>query len=254
MIPEILEKILQTWRNLSEREQRLAVLTVIAATLMIVFFTFRRAQDRIDDLDREIDILEEQLVSFTGHLGHRDFIEAQYAAIAAQHSSEWTEAEIHDRLRQEIYRLAKNDPPPLDERGIPIDVAARSGNLVEISMGKGQMTEGGVGYREYRINLRIQPTYLNNIIEFLQRLHNSPQSLRIDALDLNRAPESDMVAASVDISRIVADGAPMPQGAATVASSSGVGRIPLRADSWEAFGATIQDDESASLRAHGAVT
>lgn len=251
MISNILEKLFNVWRQLSKREQMLALATASVVLLVILFAGYQRSQTHLDELDREILRLEDELVSSTRLLEHRDATEAEYAIIAAQHSSEWTEAEIHDRLRQEIYRLAQNTPAPLDANGIPIPNAANIGNLVEIpSLGKGQMTEGGTGYREYRINLRIPATRLRNIIQFLERLHNSPQSLRIDSLDLNRHPESEGMAASIDISRIVAEGSPITDSVQHDPGS--IGRINLNAAAWQTHNASVKNIESQSI--HGAVS
>jgi hypothetical protein len=252
MIPEVLDKIFKTWERLSQREQMLAIATAAALVIFGVFLVWQRTQARLDELDSKIGRLEDELVTNTLTLQHREVIEQEYAAIAAQHSSAWTEAEIHDRLRQEIYRLAQNTPAALDKNGIPIPGTPNIGNLVEIpSMGKGQMAEGGTGYREYRINLRIPPTELRNIIQFLERLHNSPQSLRIDALDLNRSPEQELVAASIDISRIVADGASLTVPDTSAALPGGLGRVNLNADAWKAENASVQNAPSQSI--HGEV-
>jgi type II secretory pathway component PulM len=254
MVREAVEKTLKLWERLSRREQMLAAATGAIVVLVLVYAGFISSQNRLRQLDDDIDRLEEDLVHNTGLLQRREAIEFEYSAIAAQHSSEWTEAEIHDRLRQEIYRLAQTTPAPLDQNGIPLSNPGNIGNLVDIpSLGKGQMAEGGKGYREYRINMRIPPSPLRNIIQFLERLHNSPQSLRIDALDLNRSPEQELVAASIDISRIVADGATLIA-PATVQESSpgGLGRINLNAEAWKASNASVQNAPSQSI--HGAVT
>ena len=252
MIPEVLDKMFKTWERLSQREQVLAIATAAVLIIFAAFLVWQRTQDRLDELNDKIKRLEDELVTNTLTLQHREVIEQEYAAIAAQHSSAWTEAEIHDRLRQEIYRLAQNTPAPLDKNGIPIPGSPNIGNLVEIpSLGKGQMAEGGAGYREYRINLRIPPTQLRNIIQFLERLHNSPQSLRIDALDLNRSPEQELVAASIDISRIVADGATLTATESSAAVSGGLGRVNLNADVWKVENASVENAPSQSI--HGAV-
>lgn len=252
MVPEAVEKAVKLWERLSRREQALAAATAAVVVLVLVYTGFQRSQARLSELDNEIARLEDELVNNMRLLQHREAIEFEYSAIAAQHSSAWTEAEIHDRLRQEIYRLAQTTPAPLDQNGIPLPNPGNIGNLVEIpSLGKGQMAEGGKGYREYRINLRIPASPLRNIIQFLERLHNSPQSLRIDALDLNRSPEQELVAASIDISRIVADGATLTVPAAVQESPGGLGRINLNAEAWKANNASVQNAPSKSI--HGAV-
>lgn len=251
MIFNWLQRIINVWQQLAERERRLALITMGVVAVMLGFTAYQRATDRLRDLDNTIDRLEDELISYARQIAHRELVESRYATVAAQHSSEWTEAEIHDRLRQEIYRLARRMPPPLDENGIPINMPNEHGNLVEIpGLGRGNMTEGGLGYREYRINLRIPYSPLENIIYFLERLQESPQSLRIDALELSRAPDDDRVMASVDIARIIADGT--PSSAATVRIiSEGTGRIALQAGAWRSTHAEARDAESAG--AHGAV-
>ena len=251
MISNMVQKLLHIWQKLSDREKRLAQITGAAVALMLIVSVYQRAMIRLDDLDLTLARLEDDLVSYTFQIAHRELVESRYAMIAAQHSSAWSEAEIHDRLRQEIYRLARRTPPPLDDNGIPVNMPNQDGNLVEIpSLGKGNMAEGGRGYREYRLNLRIPPCPLDNLIQFMERLQQSPQSLRIDALELNRAPDGDLVTASIDITRIVADGASTVSPAAETVAS-GLGRVALRAAEWRVDGANVLDVATDSV--HGAV-
>lgn len=239
-------KFLAVWERLSSREKLLAKVTAVAIVLMLGYTTYQRAMARLDDLDLTIGQMEDTLVSYTYQIAHRELVESRYAEIASQHSSAWTEPEIHDRLRQEIYRLASRTPAPLDENGIPVNTPNTEGNLVDgISLGKGNMAEGGKGYREYRINVRIPPCPLENLVEFLKRLQLSPQSLRIDAAELTRAPDGNVVSASVDITRIVADG-PLEKstpGEAVEADTAegAAGRVRLSSADWQAKGAAVQD-------------
>ncbi|HOR50671.1 MAG TPA: hypothetical protein PLQ42_06275 [Candidatus Hydrogenedentes bacterium] len=209
MLNKIIIRLLDLWAKLSLREKRLAMLTGSVVVLMLAVMTFQRVSGSLRELDNTLSRLEDTLVSYTYQIAHREMVEAKYASVAAQHSSAWTEAEIHDRLRQEIYRLARNSPQDLDKNGIPLNTPNTEGNLVEIpALGKGSMAEGGQGYREYMLNLRIPSSTLDNVIFFLERLQRSPQSLRIDGLEINRSPESELVSATIDISRIIADGTP----------------------------------------------
>jgi len=239
-------KFLAVWERLSPREKLLAKVTAAAIIIMLGYTTYQRAMARLDDLDLAIGQLEDTLVSYTYQIAHRELVESRYAEIASQHSSAWTEPEIHDRLRQEIYRLASRNPAPLDENGIPVNTPNTEGNLVDgISLGKGNMAEGGKGYREYRINVRIPPCPLENLIEFLKRLQLSPQSLRIDAVELTRAPDGNVVSGSVDITRIVADGpankTPAEQSPEEGTAAAATGRIRLSSADWESKGASVQD-------------
>lgn len=249
MISNVLQKLMAVWEKISTREKRLAILTLTVIVVTTMVTVYQRAMTHLDDLDLTISRLEDDLVSYTYQIAHRELVESQYAKIASQHSSQWSEAEIHDRLRQEIYRLASRTPDPLDENGLRIPGANDQGNLVEgISLGKGNMAEGGKGYREYRINVRIPPSPLENLIQYLENLQDSPQSLRIDAVELSRSPESDLVNASVDITRIVADGAaekPATGEPAEKSAATGTGRIQLQAGGWKAQGAHVADAEAA---------
>ena len=195
------------WNRLSARERMLAFATCGVVAAFLVFTVVRAGLSGIRELDAEIDRLQETIINCANQMARREAVEEQYAKVAAQHSSAWTEPEIHDRLRQEIYRLARREPPPLDERGISVDNAGSTDNLVEIpALGKGEMAEGGAGYRQYRIPLRIPAVGIKPIIDFLERLQQSPQSLRVDKLELSRMPESDQVAANIVITRTIADG------------------------------------------------
>ncbi len=258
-----IRKVLSIWEKISVREQRLALLTLAVIILMLVVTLYKRAVVTLDDMDMAIARMEDDLVSYTNQIAHRELVESQYAKIAAQHSSQWTEAEIHDRLRQEIYRLASRTLADLDENGIPLESANEQGNLVEgISLGKGNMAEGGRGYREYRINVRIPPAPLEDLLQYLENLQESPQSLRLDAVELTRLADKNFVGASVDITRIVADGASEKgaSGGGDSGDSGGsdteeaplrLGRIRLQAGAWQSDHAQLSDAESES--AHGAI-
>ena len=245
------------WNRLSSRERMLAFATGGVVAAFIVFSIVRAGLSSIRELDAEIDRLQENIINCANQMARREAVEEQYAKVAAQHSSAWTEPEIHDRLRQEIYRLARREPPPLDERGISADSAGSTDNLVEIpALGKGEMAEGGAGYRQYRIPLRIPAVGIKPIIDFLERLQQSPQSLRVDKLELSRMPESDQVAANIVITRTIADGTASSAGGDRKQTSaagdggrdSGGGRIPLSASDWTTEGCRIELIETAGAK------
>ena len=115
----LLQKLNKAWDGLSKREQRLALAVAMLVALFSVVTTVRVAVQRITDLNSTIHNLQQDIVNYHGQIAKKKSVEAQYEKVAKQHSSKWTEAEIHDRLRGEIYRLAQNEPPELDENGIP---------------------------------------------------------------------------------------------------------------------------------------
>jgi len=196
-----------TWQRLSERERYLALAVGGLVALFVVFGIVRGIVRHLDELGSQIVRLEDNLVNYHYQIARRESVERLYAEVASQHSSEWTIAEIHDRLRQEIYRLAQKVPPGLDEQGIPIQATNDQGSLVEIpSLGTGQLNTEELGYREYALQFRLPATDLENIVAFLERLQSSPQSLRIDRLELVRpANRKAWGSAAIDITRTVVD-------------------------------------------------
>ncbi len=267
MASERIKTVGGVWGRLSARERNLAFLTGVVVGGFLLFSVVRMALTSLREMDGEIARLQDDIVNCANQMASREAVEAQYAKVAAQHSSAWTEPEIHDRLRQEIYRLARRVPPPLDERGIAVESQDSNENLVEIpALGKGEMAEGGAGYRQYRIPLRIPAVGIKPIIDFLERLQQSPQSLRLDKLELYRVPESDQVAASVVITRTIANGASSastpsgeekssgagkqksPTAAPGAERAGGGGRIPLSVSDWTTTGCRAELVEVSGAR------
>lgn len=194
------------WARLSARERRLAIIVVTLVVLAGALISARRALDRIQDLDQQIMMLEDGLVSSAQQIKVREAVEAEYQKVAWQHSSAWTEAEILDRLRNEIFRLAQNMPSPLNEEGIAEQVENESGYLIgRPQLGEGSLEEDEEGYREYRIRVRIQDEPFPNFVNYIERLQMSPQSLRIDALEMTRRVLDNHVTATLEITRIIVD-------------------------------------------------
>lgn len=245
----VVEPILAYLRSLSPREQRLAGAVFILGVVFLVFSTVRSAYGYLDNLDTRISRLQDQLLNYNGQLLMKQSVESNYAVVAAQHSSEWTEEEIRDRLRSEIYRLAQKVPPPLDERGIPVTVTSDSGLLVEIpELREGRLYESEEGYREYAISFRLPNVEIGNLIAFLARLQGSPQSLRIDGLEINRGPTGTKVAAAIDLTRTIVDGKDFDSPTVPVPADVA---LPMLASQPIAFDATEWTCEGCTLRVEG---
>ncbi|MBI3117442.1 MAG: hypothetical protein HYZ00_02070 [Candidatus Hydrogenedentes bacterium] len=225
---------------MSVREQRLALAVGALVVLMGGYWLVQGVRGSVHRLDTEIDRLQDDVVNFHHQIARKQSVEAHYAEVSAQHSSAWTEPEIQERLRQEIYRLAKKSPPPLNEEGVPATTLSEEGNLVEIpGLGQGTLSEGEENYRQYSINFRVPPVELPALVAFLERLQGSPQSLRIDGLELVRPPDSTKVSATIDLTRIIVAGA-------AGADSEGAGLqvaegtpLELRPDEWKCVGGEI---------------
>ncbi len=195
------------WAGLSPREKLLFVLTGVAAVGGIALLISTQAVRRIDDLNARIDGLEQELINLTEQDRKTASVEKAFRDVATEHSSRWTEQEIHDRLREEIYRLALANPPPEGEK--PAGEIAHSDYMVQIpTLREGVLHDSGEGYREYRISFRLSPAPPANLLTFLSRIQASRQSLRVDGLELSRDPAGTDVNASLEIVRTVVDSGP----------------------------------------------
>jgi hypothetical protein len=187
--------------KLSQRERRLALLTIIILLGVVGYTVVTIARNRLHELDQDIEQAENELYQLNLQAKRLSEVDKAYTAVTEQHSSEWTQAEIHDRLRTELLRLALvNMPPP---GSLP---SAFSGeHLVEIpSWPAGSLDDRGEGYREYHIRITTKPTSIKNIALFLQRIHESPQILRVERLELVRpSPEAADVVLTMTVTRTI---------------------------------------------------
>mgnify|MGYP005843940495 CR=1 FL=1 len=247
MLTRLIQIATDQWLRLTLRERAMSVAVLALLVIMVALMTYRGAMDRLDAMDRTIDRLQQDIVNYHYQMARRQSVEAQYNRVAAQHSSRWSEAEIHDRLRAEIYRLAQKIPPPLGDDGIPVRTTGEEGRLVDIpALQQGMLLEGGEGYREYRISLRLPHTELMPLVAFLQRLQESPQALRIDSLDISREPMRTATAARIDITRTVADAATETPASERDAATPDWEQLGL-AD-WQTEGAVLRRVRDAAAR------
>jgi type II secretory pathway component PulM len=188
------------WEKLTPREQWLAISVGALLTVSILFLIGYRCAIRVMDLNASVNALEDRLISCYELDARTISVERAYKDVAAQHSSEWTEAEIHNRLRDEIYRLQLEDPDAGPEQ---------AKKLVEIpSLRQGTLKDTGAGYREYQLTIRIPSTDIASLLIFLCRLQQSQQALRIDSLEIARPPESPLVMGNIVVTRTVVDRKP----------------------------------------------
>lgn len=238
-----LQRAADYFERLSPREQRLATIVGSLAVAFLIFMGVRTAFDSLGELDRDIGRVQQQLLNAENQIRHRESIEAQYARVAKQHSSKWSAAEIHDRLRAEIYRLAQKEPPPLNADGIAEQVTNESGELVTIpSLQQGNLTEGDQGYREYTLAFSVPASEPTDLLNFIERLQNSPQSLRVDEIELTRDPLGSKLAANIRITRTVVAGLPEAATAGTQAGGTPAAAeksMRLNVAEWVCEGCTI---------------
>ncbi|MDZ4860309.1 MAG: hypothetical protein SGI88_15130 [Candidatus Hydrogenedentes bacterium] len=192
--------------KLSPSERRLAFIVLFLLAVGLAFVVTLRCLDALASLDASIESQEQLLLQYTNQAALAEPVERAFQSMASQHSSQWTQQEIHDRLRFEITRLSLRQIP---QEGAPLPTASNPGDsLVEIrAMPAGALDDSGDGYRSYQINFRTEPTSILNIAEFLQRLQQSAQALRVDFLELVRQPLTAAVSAEFHVTRTVIDDA-----------------------------------------------
>jgi hypothetical protein len=239
----------ELFNKLSARERGLAGLVALALAVAVCFTVVKSATSHLNLLERQITTKQGLIVKYNHQIARRQNIDTQYARIAAQHSSGWTEAEVMDRLRQEIYRLAKKVPPALNEDGIPFSTATPHGDLVKIpELRQGSVTDSGEGYFEYRMSLRIPRANIMRVVEFIERLQSSPQSLRIEGLAISREPLSTNVRCDIDIARVLAVGS--IEGGDIVEMRPPTSTTPpaaLNSEDWSCEGCKIEQVADATL-------
>lgn len=185
--------------RLNARERGLLMTAVAVIAAAAVVFGGISAMKGVRALDNQIAEREFEIESLTQQNVQADAVNAAYSRVVKQHSSSSTVAEIHDALRREIFRLKEVDLPPV------ADKPARKMNLVRIPvLQEGQLTQGK-GHRDYQIRFQIPGAKLDYLLAFLERIEESEQLLRIDNLEIARAPEGTGVEASLEITRTVLD-------------------------------------------------
>ncbi|MDP7638893.1 MAG: hypothetical protein QGG73_04145 [Candidatus Hydrogenedentes bacterium] len=196
------------WANLSERERSLALTTLGLTSLILAVLIGTRAVARIADLDDRIADLERSLYNLAEQDARGASIQQAFHEVAAEHSSKWTEQEIHRRLDLEILRLALKDPyPPGTEP--PEGSMARQNRMVEIpTLREGTLNTEGDGYREYTLPIKVSPAEPEQLFRFIERLQSSRQFLRINSLELTRPFNRTAISANLEVTRTVVDSIP----------------------------------------------
>jgi len=204
-----MKKMSSLFNSLSARERYLTIIVAVVLVVGVAYYTAFRAVTRLDELEDAIDRRQDELLLYQSQANRSASVESAFQLIASQHSSEWTREEINDRLRREIERLSVENPGPPDSvLDFQADMSSR--RLVNIaSYPQGQL-DTAEGYREYKIDFRVQPTDIRSLIVFLERLQESPQALRINELKLSRDPVQRLVTAQVEVIRTVVNSEPGP--------------------------------------------
>ena len=233
--------MLNRFAQLSASEKRLSIVVAVLLCAAVIMLIGLRCLDALSSLDDTIASQELALMEYSRYAALAEPVDEAYAAMAKQHSSAWTQEQIHDRLRVEIARLSLRQIP---QEGTAIPAVSKPGDLlVDIrSWPVGALDDSGEGFRSYQVNFRTEPTSIQNIAMFLERLQQSPQALRVDLLELTRQPLSTAVTAAFRVTRTVIgdEGAPQPKAAATEAPADPAANLAVNAGfaQWNAQDAT----------------
>lgn len=228
--------MLKRFAQLSPSEKRLSAVVAVLFVAAIVMVIGFRCMDALQSLDETIASQELLLLDYSRYATLAGPVDEAYNAIAKQHSSEWTQEQIHDRLRTEIARLSLRRIP---DEGTALPAVQNPGDLlVDIRAWPiGALDDSGEGYRTYQINFRTEPTSIQNIATFLERLQQSPQALRVEGLELTRQPLSTEVTAAFRVARtVIGEGATPQAVVAQETSESPKGNLIENADfaQWDA--------------------
>ncbi|MBX7256366.1 MAG: hypothetical protein K1Y02_08380 [Candidatus Hydrogenedentes bacterium] len=188
-------------RKLSPSERRLAVLAAVLLAGAVLVVGTIRAIDSIAAMDETIADLQQDLLYYKQQTVQAEAVDKAYQAIATQHSSQWTQEEIHDRLWREIRRLTQKNLPKPGEEAPPMQA---NNLLVDIrNMEKGTLDNSGEGYRKYTVAFRTEDAPIQNLAQFLERLQQSDQALRVDSLEISRQPATTAVGAKFTVTRTI---------------------------------------------------
>jgi len=189
------------WSKLSAREKALGLAVALMLGVGLAYLLISSALQHLERQEAMIDHYEQQLINYSRHMERRSRVDSAFGQIAAQHSSEWSGEEIYDRLGSEIYRLARQDP---GDPGSP----GTGPEIVPIpQLPPGELQTNPEGYRSYTVEFKTGETTIQHIAAFLRRLEESPQALRIEALDIRRPPDKlEAGQATIRVNRTVVDG------------------------------------------------
>lgn len=201
--------MLDYWKSLSERERKLVIITSCLSALLFCAWAGLRATNTLNDLNSNIVRLEQELENLTQQQALGASVQSAFQEVESAHSSDWTEQQISDRLRREIYRLALKKPYSPDQSVATASVSSQTAYMVRIPvLREGTLTEFDDGYREYQVPIQIPKTTLRRLLQFIERIQKSPQMLRVDSLQIARPPTGTSIKVTMDVTRTVVNATP----------------------------------------------
>ncbi len=196
--------------KMSQRERRLLTISAVLIACVLAYLVITPAIDYVTALDERIADREFQLIQYSEHAARASAVDTEYAKVAREHGSDLTQQAIHDSLRAELLRLAAREMPEPGQGVVATNPNARLVSFRDLP--EGTLTSGLEGYREYTIEVRTVTGAINDHIEFLKRIQQSPIALRVKKLELIRQHNQiGQATAVIELARIVVDGVPLEQ-------------------------------------------
>lgn len=193
--------------RMSQREKRLAFITLAMVGLVVGITAVHQAAGQLDALNEQIEARVGTLESDRLKASLAREVDALYRNRAGRHAEVASSADIRTEMQNELLRLSLYRMPPADEPNPSLE-----GNKIVSfpSIPEGDLEELGEGYMEYSIRLlRIDNVRIDRLIQFLQRIEESPKLLRVDKLEINRInPESSTVNARLRVTRTLLEEMP----------------------------------------------
>lgn len=192
------------WKSLTERERKLVLVTSGLSLVLMSAWIVVQAVTTFSNLNSDLVRLEQELENLTRQQALGAGVQSAFKQVEAEHSSDWTEEQISDRLRREIYRLALRKPYSPNQSVATVSTSADSAYMIKIPVLRaGTLTDFEDGYREYQVPIRIPRTTLRDLLLFIERLQKSPQMLRVDSLQVSRPPKGKIIKVTMDVTRTV---------------------------------------------------
>jgi hypothetical protein len=224
--------------RMSQREKRLAFITLAMVGLVVGFTAVRQATAQLEALNEQIESRVTALENDRLKASLAREVDARYRKRAGRYAEVARSADIRTEMQNELLRLSLYRMPPADEPNPSLEGT----KIVSFpTIPEGDLEELGEGYMEYSIRLlRINNVRIANLAQFLQRIEDSPKLLRVDKLEIDRAnPETSTVNARLRVTRTLLEQLPS---VAEDAPGEAADRAPEEA---EAAGSEVPEEGTA---------
>ena len=176
--PGLIGRLEQTWERLSVREQRLAILWIVAMALMASFLIGYKSWTAITDVGEAVEQNKEAL----------DLIDRKRAAFLANMGSDG-EGSLQDRIETNELKLTTFLDKEASKFDLKIDNFKESSAPVGSKNSKKDVAAGTL--MEESVNVNIRDAEYNKFARFLDAIERSRELLVIKRVEVNRRRRSE---------------------------------------------------------------